>query len=153
MLQDVQLGAYFARIGYAGARSASLQTLNDLHALHPAVIAFENLDVLLRRPIALAPESIAAKLVRGGRGGNCFEQNTLFLTVLRSLGFSASAIGARPGPMRGANGRKLGGVRFGRKLKLTPHQRAEAIARREAGEPQTEIGRSYNVSHATISRL
>jgi DNA invertase Pin-like site-specific DNA recombinase len=45
------------------------------------------------------------------------------------------------------------GVRFGRKLKLTPHQRREALARREAGESLAEIGRSYNVSHSTISRL
>jgi N-hydroxyarylamine O-acetyltransferase len=95
MFQDTQLDAYFARIGYARAKSATLQTLRNLHALHPAAIAFENLDVLLKRPIALAPEAVAAKLVQGGRGGNCFEQNTLFLTVLRALGFSASAIGAR----------------------------------------------------------
>jgi DNA invertase Pin-like site-specific DNA recombinase len=40
-----------------------------------------------------------------------------------------------------------------RKLKLTLHQRQEAIARREAGEALAEIGRSYNVSHSTISRL
>jgi hypothetical protein len=45
------------------------------------------------------------------------------------------------------------GVRFGRKLKLTPHQRQEALARRAAGEALVEIGRSYNVSHSTISRL
>jgi DNA invertase Pin-like site-specific DNA recombinase len=45
------------------------------------------------------------------------------------------------------------GVRFGRKLKLTPLQREEAIARRQAGEALVEIGRSYNVSHSTISRL
>jgi IS30 family transposase len=44
-------------------------------------------------------------------------------------------------------------VRFGRKLKLTLHQRQEAIAKREAREALTEIGRSYNVSHSTISRL
>ena len=45
------------------------------------------------------------------------------------------------------------GVRFGRKLKLTPHQQKEALARRrEAGETLAEIGRSYNVSHSTISR-
>ena len=44
-------------------------------------------------------------------------------------------------------------MKFGRKLKLTKHQREEAIARREAGEALTEIGRSYNVSHSTISRL
>jgi DNA invertase Pin-like site-specific DNA recombinase len=45
------------------------------------------------------------------------------------------------------------GIKFGRKLKLTPHQIAEAIARREAGEALVEIGRSYNVSRSTISRL
>ena len=45
------------------------------------------------------------------------------------------------------------GVRFGRKPKLTKHQIEEALTRRENGEPLTEIGRSYNVSHSTISRL
>jgi DNA invertase Pin-like site-specific DNA recombinase len=53
----------------------------------------------------------------------------------------------------GRNRAKARGVRFARKLKLTLHQRQEAIARREAGEPRAEIGRSYNVSHSTISRL
>ncbi|MFY9952464.1 helix-turn-helix domain-containing protein [Bradyrhizobium sp.] len=42
---------------------------------------------------------------------------------------------------------------MGRKPKLTPHQRQEALARREAGEALVDIGRSYNVSHSTISRL
>ncbi|MGH7118237.1 MAG: helix-turn-helix domain-containing protein [Acetobacteraceae bacterium] len=37
--------------------------------------------------------------------------------------------------------------------KLTPHQQAEAIKRRDKGEMLLEIARSYNVSHMTISRL
>ena len=45
------------------------------------------------------------------------------------------------------------GVRFGRKLKLTQHQITEVLQRREAGEALVEIGRSYNVSHSTISKL
>jgi DNA invertase Pin-like site-specific DNA recombinase len=48
---------------------------------------------------------------------------------------------------------KARGVAFGPKFKLTPHQRQEALARREAGETLTEIARSYKVSHMTISRL
>ena len=48
---------------------------------------------------------------------------------------------------------KAKGVVMGRKPKLTDHQRQEAIARREAGESLVDIGRSYNVSHSTISRL
>jgi Helix-turn-helix domain of resolvase len=42
---------------------------------------------------------------------------------------------------------------MGRPPKLTPHQQREAIKRRERGEALTEIGRSYNVSAATISGL
>src|SRR5438045_3379944 len=45
------------------------------------------------------------------------------------------------------------GVTLGRKPKLTAHQRRKAIARRESGEVLTDIARSYNVSHSTISRL
>jgi DNA invertase Pin-like site-specific DNA recombinase len=48
---------------------------------------------------------------------------------------------------------KAKGVVMGRKPKLTPHQRREAIARRDAGEALVDIARSYNVSHSTISRL
>jgi DNA invertase Pin-like site-specific DNA recombinase len=48
---------------------------------------------------------------------------------------------------------KARGVKMGRKPKLTPHQQAEAIKRREAGEPIREIARSYNVHNSTISRL
>jgi hypothetical protein len=46
------------------------------------------------------------------------------------------------------------GQRMGRPTKLTPHQKREAITRRDTGgECLAEIGRSYNVSAATISRL
>jgi DNA invertase Pin-like site-specific DNA recombinase len=45
------------------------------------------------------------------------------------------------------------GVKLGRKPKLTPHQKREAIKRRDAGDATRDIARSYNVSHSTISRL
>jgi DNA invertase Pin-like site-specific DNA recombinase len=45
------------------------------------------------------------------------------------------------------------GTKFGRKPKLTKHQRDEALARKRNGETLMEIARSYNVSHMTISRL
>ncbi len=44
-------------------------------------------------------------------------------------------------------------MKMGRKPKLTPHQRGEAIKRRDRRETLMEIARSYNVSHTTISRL
>jgi DNA invertase Pin-like site-specific DNA recombinase len=45
------------------------------------------------------------------------------------------------------------GTKFGRKPKLTKHQREEALARKRNGETLIEIARTYNVSHMTISRL
>jgi DNA invertase Pin-like site-specific DNA recombinase len=45
------------------------------------------------------------------------------------------------------------GVRFGRKRKLTSHQREEAIRRRAAGETLVSIAKSYAVHAAMISRL
>jgi DNA invertase Pin-like site-specific DNA recombinase len=55
---------------------------------------------------------------------------------------------------RGRADAKANGVKFGRKPKLTPHQQREAIRRRDVdGETLRSIGRSYNVSAQTISRL
>lgn len=49
---------------------------------------------------------------------------------------------------------KAQGVKFGRKPKLTSHQVAEALKRRDVdGEPHGSIARSFNVSRSTISRL
>jgi hypothetical protein len=45
------------------------------------------------------------------------------------------------------------GVKFGRKPKLTGHQRQEAMRRRANGEPLKEIAASYAVSTSMISRL
>ena len=74
------------------------------------------------------------------------------LAVLGGLAeFERELISARTSEGRARA--KARGVRLGRKPKLTPHQTREALARREAGEPLTEIARSYNVSHSTISRL
>ena len=76
----------------------------------------------------------------------------LMLTVLGGLAeFERDLIRARTG--EGRERAKARGVKMGRKPKLTPHQQAEAIKRREAGEPIREIARSYNVHNSTISRL
>ena len=76
----------------------------------------------------------------------------LMLTILGGLAeFERELIKARTG--EGRQRAKARGVHMGRPAKLTPHQRREAMARREAGETLVEIARSYNVSHPTISRL
>jgi N-hydroxyarylamine O-acetyltransferase len=92
---SIDLDAYFKRIGYAGPRDASVATLQTLHNLRPQAIAFENLDLLLKRAVKLDLASLQAKLVQGGRGGYCFEHNTLFANVLRQLGFKVQKATAR----------------------------------------------------------
>ena len=92
---SIDLDAYFKRIGYGGPHEASLSALRELHYLHPQAIPFENLDPLLKRPVKLDPASLQAKLVEAGRGGYCFEHNTLFAHVLRGLGFAVQEATAR----------------------------------------------------------
>ena len=77
----------------------------------------------------------------------------LMLTVLGGLAeFERELIRARTGEGRARA--KARGQSLGRPFKLTPHQRKEAVKRRDKGEETlAEIGRSYNVSGATISRL
>src|ERR1700732_982575 len=77
----------------------------------------------------------------------------LMLTVLGGLAeFERDLIRARTGEGRARAVAR--GQRMGRPFKLTDHQQKEAIKRRDQGEESlTEIGRSYNVSAATISRL
>ncbi len=77
----------------------------------------------------------------------------LILTVLGGLAeFERELIRSRTS--EGRERAKAQGKSLGRPFKLTAHQKAEAIRRREAGEETlAEIGRSYNVSGATISRL
>jgi DNA invertase Pin-like site-specific DNA recombinase len=76
----------------------------------------------------------------------------LMLTVLGGLAeFEPDLIRARTGEGRAravARGQKMG-----RPFKLTDHQKREAIKRREQDETLADIGRSYNVRPATISRL
>jgi DNA invertase Pin-like site-specific DNA recombinase len=77
----------------------------------------------------------------------------LMLTVLAGLAeFERDLIRARTS--EGRERAKARGVKMGRPPKLTPHQQKEAIKRRDQGEETlADIGRSYNVSAATISRL
>lgn len=91
----IDLDAYFERVGYRGAREPTLSVLNALTFAHARSIPFENLDVLLGRPIDLRAERLFEKLVAQRRGGYCFEQNGLFLAVLAELGFHVAPLSAR----------------------------------------------------------
>jgi DNA invertase Pin-like site-specific DNA recombinase len=76
----------------------------------------------------------------------------LMLMVLGGLAeFERELIRARTGEGRARA--KARGVHMGRPPKLSPHQRQEALKRREAGESLSDIARTYGVAHTTIGRL
>ena len=95
LASDLDLDAYLARIGESAPLAPSLDGLASLHRAHCAAIPFENLDILLGRPILLDVPALEAKLVHARRGGYCFEQNTLFKAALEALGFRVTALAAR----------------------------------------------------------
>lgn len=89
------LDEYLRRIGVTGPGAPDLAALCRLHAAHVEAIPFENLDILLGRGVQLGADRLREKLIAARRGGYCFEQNTLFLAVLRELGFTAMPLEAR----------------------------------------------------------
>ena len=73
-------------------------------------------------------------------------------TKSQSTGFKSASLRAARAMVESAPRR--GGVKMGRRPKLTDHKKRDAIKRRDHGdETLAEIGRSYNVSGWTISRL
>jgi N-hydroxyarylamine O-acetyltransferase len=95
MSDEANIDAYFERIGFSGSIAPSLQTLEQLHVLHPAAIPFENLDPLLDVPVRLELRNLEQKLLFEKRGGYCFEQNLLFKAMLKNLGFEVTGLAAR----------------------------------------------------------
>lgn len=87
--------AYFARIGFDGAATPDLETLQRIHLLHTSTIPFENVDVLLGRQINIGLDDVFEKLVVAGRGGYCYEQNALLRAALENIGFEVEDLGAR----------------------------------------------------------
>lgn len=87
--------AWLDRIRYKGSRAPVLETLRGVVEAHSAAISYESIDVLLDRPPKLDLDSLQRKMIAGGRGGYCFEQNILFRGGLRSLGFDVTSLQAR----------------------------------------------------------
>lgn len=89
------LDAYCRRIGHAGDRSPSLQTLRSIQLRHAETIPYETLNTLLGLPVPIDPPALWRKLVHDRRGGYCYEQNLLLQDVLRALGFATTGLAAR----------------------------------------------------------
>ncbi|SIO91204.1 arylamine N-acetyltransferase [Nocardiopsis sp. JB363] len=100
---DLDLDAYLDRVGLPADLPPTLDTLTAVHRAHLAAIPFENLQLLLDRPVPLDVPSLTDKMVHHHRGGYCYEQNLLLAAVLDRLGFTLTAFSARV--LMGGDGR------------------------------------------------
>jgi N-hydroxyarylamine O-acetyltransferase len=91
----MDVSAYLARIRYDGPSEPSLQTLDLLHRAHLRTVPFEDLDLVLKRPVDLSEHALFEKIVQRRRGGFCYELNGLFAALLRSLGFRVRLLSAQ----------------------------------------------------------
>lgn len=88
----MRLHDYLARTHVAGPLQPTLDTLRRLHAAHRETFLFENLSIQSGGVVSVAPEDVARKFLDQGRGGYCFEHNTLFGSVLAEAGFAPAAL-------------------------------------------------------------
>jgi len=90
----VDVAAYLDRIGYRGPLNASIESLRGVHLAHLYAVPFENLDIILGRPVALGDAKLFDKIVTRRRGGFCYELNGMFGALLRELGFRVTMLSA-----------------------------------------------------------
>jgi DNA invertase Pin-like site-specific DNA recombinase len=165
------LDAQLAALKAAGAEKVFQETASgaraDRRELARAVKALNTGDTLLVTRLdrlARSTRDLLNTLAAVGERGAAFRSladtwadtttphGRLMVTVLGGLAeFERELISARTS--EGRTRAKARGVKMGRRFKLTPLQRQEALARKVAGEAVRDVARSYNVSPATISRL
>ena len=85
-MKDPEITQYLNRIKLDDCNS-NLEGLTKLQEFHMENIPFENLDIVVGRKIKLDYQHLFDKIVSKKRGGYCFELNTLYAELLKSLGF------------------------------------------------------------------
>jgi DNA invertase Pin-like site-specific DNA recombinase len=137
----------------SGARADRPELAKLLKVLDTGdVVIVTRLDRLARSLASIGDRKAGFRSLGDAWANTTTPHGRLMLTVLGGLAeFERELIRARTEEGRARAIAR--GVKLGRNPKLTPHQKREAVARREAGETLMEIARTYNVSHSTISRL
>ena len=94
-MNDLETTRYLRRIGVVGPVEVTLDGLAALQRAHLLAVPFENLDIVRGVPVGLDLRANFAKVVEQGRGGYCYELNSLFSDLLISLGFEVQFLSAR----------------------------------------------------------
>jgi len=169
--QDQQLTGQVEALKAAGATTIYREKVSGVRADRPqlaklmaALDAGDILVVTKLDRLGRSTRELLELIERIGKVGAAFRslgdplfdttssQGRLLSTLLAAIAeFERELIRERTG-----DGRKramANGVKFGRKPKLSPYQRAEAIRRRADGETLASIAKSYGVAISMISRL
>jgi N-hydroxyarylamine O-acetyltransferase len=92
---STQLTAFFERVHYQGSTEPTLETLKQLQRAFLLAVPFENLDMLFEEHRELSFSAFYEKIVVEQRGGNSYECNGLFYSILKALGFDVALLSAQ----------------------------------------------------------
>jgi N-hydroxyarylamine O-acetyltransferase len=81
------IDALLTRIGLSAKPEASVDGLVELHRAYLARVPYEDIAVQLGETGPLDEAALAARVCEDGRGGYCFELNTVLAALLRGCGF------------------------------------------------------------------
>jgi N-hydroxyarylamine O-acetyltransferase len=105
MLDAATRDRLLRRIGLDAAPSADAAGLRPVPRAFLARVPYEDLAVQLGEAQPLDPGQLVERVLHGGRGGYCFEANTVLQTLLEALGFPVERrqgiVGARDAHVRG----------------------------------------------------
>lgn len=93
-LSDQRADSYLSYLGLSRSKP-TLEYLDELIKVHLERVTFENLDVLLNRRVSLDAEAVLLKVTGRGRGGYCYELNSIFGRLLKALGYGVHLRAAR----------------------------------------------------------
>ncbi|MFI9589152.1 arylamine N-acetyltransferase [Nonomuraea sp. NPDC052265] len=102
---------YLSRLGLSRLidAPASAEGLRALHVAHVERVAYEALEIWLKRPTSLDPVESAERIIRG-RGGYCYHLNGAFSELIGNLGYDVTRhVGGvqNPGSEPGVTGNHL----------------------------------------------
>src|SRR5947207_6544408 len=88
----MRLADYLSRIRQPAPLAPSAASLQRLHRAHRETFLFENITIQTGGGIALAICDLERKFLDEGRGGYCFEHNSLFAAALREIDLESAAL-------------------------------------------------------------
>ncbi|KAL1482642.1 hypothetical protein MTO96_033654 [Rhipicephalus appendiculatus] len=94
-LTEAEADDYLKHLGVLRSGQLDREYLDTLIRAHLERVTFENLDFLLQRAIHLGADLVLSKVTQNGRGGCCFELNSLFGRLLMTLGYQVQVRASR----------------------------------------------------------